>query len=110
MASLVELEHKKAIKAKKVEQTSSKNKRNYKEKKELEKIIRKIANKVSKSEAKISALETEIKTMDELLSSPEKMQDNSLFTNYEEKKKELEIELGNWELYSQELEEWENKR
>ena len=110
MASLVELEHKKAIKAKKVEQTSSKNKRNYKEKKELEKIIRKIANKVSKSEAKISALESEIKTMDELLSSPDNMQDNSLFTNYEEKKKELEIELGNWELYSQELEEWENKR
>ena len=110
IASLVELERKKAIKTKNIEQSISENKKSYKEKKELEKIIRKISNKISKSEAKISELESEIKEMDILLSDSEKISDNSLFSTYEEKKKELEIELGNWELYCQEQEEWENKR
>lgn len=43
--------------------------------------------------------------MEDLLSNPEKMQDQSLFIKYEDAKKDLENEMMAWEEFHEKLEE-----
>ncbi|MCK4663055.1 MAG: ABC-F family ATP-binding cassette domain-containing protein [Bacteroidales bacterium] len=108
ISSLIELERKgktnKLLKSKQ----STENKLSYLEKKEFDKVLRKISNKISKSEKEITRLEKEISEIDELLSNPEKLNklqaDNVFYSKYENLKKELNEEMKNWEKLNLEYE------
>lgn len=105
MESLQELEVKSATIQQKNTETPSENKLNYLERKELSKKITKIERCVTQSEENIAKYEEQIAEMEELLSNPEKMQDQSLFTQYEKAKKDLEQEMLVWEDFHEQLEE-----
>lgn len=109
LESLKEIERKKSEVKQKVE-NSSDQKKLYEQRKELDREIRKVAGKVSKSEEKIARLEAKIEEMDQLLANPDNISDQALFGDYGKFKKELEIEMENWEKHHAELEEWELKR
>lgn len=104
MESLKELEVKKAIVQEKVEEAPSENKLNYLERKELSKKITKMERNVKNAEDNIARLEEEIADMENQLANPEAMQDQSLFTKYEESKQKLEDEMMAWEEFNEELE------
>nr|WP_320117100.1 ATP-binding cassette domain-containing protein [uncultured Marinifilum sp.] len=105
METLKELEVKKSIVQEKTIDAPSENKLNYLERKELSKKINKMERNVSKAEENIANFEKEIAEMEDLLANPEKMQDQSLFTKYEEAKKKLEDEMFAWEDFNEQLEE-----
>ncbi len=109
LESLKEIERKKIISKQKISSTSD-QKKQYEQRKELEKEIRKISNKVKKCEDHIAQLEIKIEEMDELLANPDNISDQSLFSEYGKFKKELEVEMENWEELHAELEEWEAKK
>jgi ATP-binding cassette subfamily F protein 3 len=68
---------------------------------EREKELKNIKAQITKSEKEIERLEKEIKIIDEKLSNPEQyqivMNDKETFPKYEQMKKQLEIEMQNWE-------------
>ncbi|MGQ1910276.1 ABC-F family ATP-binding cassette domain-containing protein [Marinifilum sp. RC60d5] len=105
METLKELEVKKSTVQEKTIVAPSENKLNYLERKELSKKINKMERNVSKAEENIANFEKEIAEMEDLLANPEKMQDQSLFTKYEEAKKKLEEEMFAWEDFNEQLEE-----
>ncbi len=80
----------------------------YQQKKEAEKVIRKIQNQIDRSEERIMALEDEVQSWDVKLSSPEEhglnLSDDSAFTQYEAIKKSLADEMHQWEQLNIELE------
>ncbi|MFA8433004.1 MAG: ribosomal protection-like ABC-F family protein [Marinifilaceae bacterium] len=104
MDTLQELERNKAQVKVKTEEAPSDSKLSYLERKEMSRQIKKVENKVKASEEKIAQLEEMIVDMEEQLANPEKMQDNSLFTNYEKAKQDLENEMFAWEEHNEELE------
>ena len=77
--------------------------------KALEKQIRKIANRVSKSEKRIDELEQQIETWNGVMAAPDFYSShpnpNGLMNDYTQAKKDLETEMENWENYTIELEE-----
>jgi len=77
----------------------------YEERKELDKKIRKAQRAVETSETRIMELEAEIEKMDQLLANPENINDQSVFEQYEKLKKDLEIEMHNWEELGQTLDD-----
>jgi len=89
---------------------TSDSKLKYEERKELDKKIRKAKKLVDDSEAQIMELESEIEKMDTLLASPENINDSTIFEKYEELKKDLEIEMHNWEAFSHEHDELKQLR
>ncbi len=104
LENLNELQQKeKTLTAEKSKQIS-KNKLNYEERKELERKIRKVANKVKLVENTIEKLEREIAGFDTILQSPEKIisttDNNNFFENYEKLKQQLDTALCDWEKYS----------
>lgn len=104
MDSLKELEVKKNIVQTQVEIAPSDNKMNYLERKEMSKKISKMERAVSTAEDNIARFEEQIVEMEDMLANPEKMQDQSLFSQYEQAKKDLENEMTAWENYNEELE------
>jgi ATP-binding cassette subfamily F protein 3 len=98
LENLKEIERKqKQIKTNSTKSVSD-SKQTYIERKEFDKKIRKAESNVSDSEGKIEKLEMEIEKINELLSNPEKMnEDPSLFSSYDELKKQLEAEMHKWE-------------
>eukprot|EP01029_Cantina_marsupialis_P004650 TRINITY_DN1480_c1_g1_i1.p2 TRINITY_DN1480_c1_g1~~TRINITY_DN1480_c1_g1_i1.p2 ORF type:complete len:647 (-),score=73.54 TRINITY_DN1480_c1_g1_i1:25772-27712(-) len=105
MESLKELETKKAVVQEKIEVAPSENKLNYLERKELSKKITKMERNVKTAEDNIAKLEENIADMEDQLANPDKMQDQSLFTKYEEAKQQLEDEMMAWEEFNEQLEE-----
>jgi len=103
MESLQELEVKKVSHQEKIAESTSENKLNYLERKEMSKKISKMERNVSSSENRIAELETQIAEIEVLLAKPDQMQDTSLFTKYDETKQLLEEELSNWENFNEEL-------
>ena len=87
---------------------STQGKLSYQQKKEAEKVIRKIQNQIDRSEERIMTLEDEVKEWDIKLSSPEEhginLSDGSAFAQYESIKKSLADEMHNWEQLNHELE------
>ncbi len=87
---------------------STQGKLSYQQKKEAEKVIRKIQNQIDRSEERIMTLEDEVKEWDIKLSSPEEhginLSDGSAFAQYEAIKKSLADEMHNWEQLNHELE------
>jgi ATP-binding cassette subfamily F protein 3 len=98
LENLKEIERKqKQIKTNSTKSVSD-SKQTYIERKEFDKKIRKAESNVSDSEEKIEKLEVEIEKINELLSDPDKMnEDPSLFTSYDKLKKQLEAEMHKWE-------------
>ncbi len=114
LRSLHQLEEKE-IKAnrKTTARSTSDNKLLFEKKKQYEKDRRKLNNQIRKSETEISRLEDEKIKIDDLLSNPEKYDDDlrsdDVYRNYEVLKKKIEQEMSNWEKLSIELEELDNE-
>jgi ATP-binding cassette subfamily F protein 3 len=82
----------------------------YEERKEVSKNIAKFEKKVDETEAEIEKLETEISEMDELMSSSEVVDNQSVFDEYDELKARLETTMEKWESEHKELEDWKSKK
>ncbi|MBI4646889.1 MAG: ABC-F family ATP-binding cassette domain-containing protein [Bacteroidia bacterium] len=98
VSSLQELEYREK---KLVAKTGSKAEMQYTEKKEHERKIRQVINRIKNAEIRINELEKEIEYMDTMFANPlniaEKLADNSLYLKYEQLKTELGEELNKWE-------------
>lgn len=107
-----EVEKKQAGGATEVESKSTSNKREYEKRKEYVRKVRAMEKKISLSEKKIVRIEEEIARLDLLMQDPEKIEDPSVFSEYEKLKSALFHEMTRWEQVQLELEklqERENK-
>lgn len=80
----------------------------YEARKEISRKISRGTKAVEKAEALVMSIEEEIEKMDEKLADPENMNDQSLFTLYQEKKDSLEQAMSHWEELNEQLEELES--
>ncbi|MBQ5549635.1 MAG: ABC-F family ATP-binding cassette domain-containing protein, partial [Bacteroidales bacterium] len=87
----------------------SSSKEDYLQRKERERILRKLKSNVEKSEARIAELEAQQEELQQKLSLPENQTDMSLFEQYEELKIQLEKEMAYWEDATMQYEEAEGK-
>lgn len=111
LENLKEIERKEKQKAQGKVENRSENKQSYLERKEFDKKIRKVENAVQLSEEKIERIEEELDQIGNILSDPNKMnEDQSLFSKYEELKKELENEMKKWAEQTGQLEELKQQR
>lgn len=89
-------------------------KKEYEQRKHLDRQIRKAQKNVDGCEEKISKLEAEIHAMDKMMAEPDKKLENKdqddFFKKYNELKKKLHDEMWNWENLSQKLELLKSKR
>jgi len=81
----------------------------YQEKKENERVHRRLQKQVTEAEAQITATEHEIAEMDARLASgdPAVISDPAFYSSYEEKKKRLEALMEQWENAHIELESFQ---
>ncbi len=90
---------------------ASVNKQSWEKKKESEREVRKIKTQITKSEEEIERLEREMKVKEGMLGDPHKhqakIQDGSLYSEYQTLKKFHEIEMSRWEQLHLQLEELE---
>jgi ATP-binding cassette subfamily F protein 3 len=91
-------------------QDAQPNKLLYKEKKEQEKKIRKIANRVKSLEHEIEQIEEELSRMDEMLMNPNNIKGMQVYEEYEQLKKKHDEALASWEKQILLLEKVEGKR
>jgi len=84
------------------------SKTRYLEKKETERVYRRLKRQTEESEAEITLLEKEIADMDARLASGdnEVVSDASFYNTYEEKKQRLDILMHKWEKMHSELEDF----
>lgn len=82
----------------------------FQEQKEISKNITRLEKQVEKTEAEIQNIENESAELDRLLSSPEKLDDHSIFDKYELLKKQLKSAMEEWEKQHEELEIWKMKK
>jgi len=88
---------------------ASKNKLDYEKRKQIDRDIRKLNNKIKRSEEKIGELEIEIANHDELLSNPDAELDfDKLSKKYSHLIKNLEEEMEHWEELHSKREELNN--
>ncbi len=85
----------------------------WEQKKQAEKEIRKLSNRISRSEKQIEELESQISELDTILANPagnKKIFDSGeIYKKYDLLKKELDMEMSNWETLCGEREVLENK-
>ncbi len=88
------------------EQTSeiSSSKQDYLNKKEQEKVLRKLKNQIQKCEEEISDLENKLSELENILSKPENQTNSQLFVDYDDTKNQLEKKMQEWESLSSQLE------
>ena len=111
--SLKELEVKSIIKAKEKgvrQKNGSGNGISFEERKEISRNISRLEKRIEKTENEIATLETTISEMNNLLSSSEKLDDHSIFENYDQLKAKLENTMKSWEREQEELENWKSKK
>jgi ATP-binding cassette subfamily F protein 3 len=82
----------------------------YEERKELERKIRKIANRVRALEHEIEEIESELARMDELLMNPDNIEGMLVYETYEQLRKRHDEALSNWEKQTLQLEKAEARR
>ncbi len=92
------------------EAATSGNKKQYEERKELEKKIRKISNRIKALEREIGDIEDELGRMDEMLMNPENITGMHVYEKYEQMKKRHDEALANWEKQTIQLEKTEARR
>ena len=104
ISSIREIERKNLEVTPKDIKNESSSKKQYEEKKEHDRKIRKQEKTIKDIESQIIALEEELKVMDEKMAAPGNIEDQSLFHSYERKRYELDILMENWEDESSALE------
>jgi len=82
----------------------------YVQKKEQEKKIRKIANRVKSLEHEIEQIEEGLSKMDEMLMNPDNIKGMEVYEEYEQLKKKHDEALASWEKQNLLLEKVEGKR
>ena len=82
----------------------------FEEKKEINRTIDRLEKKIMQTEDTIAKLEIEIEALDEVMSSPENIDDHSVFEKYEKLKHELEETMNDWEHTHEELEKWQSQK
>jgi len=96
------------------EESPSQNKLDFERRKQFERELRKLQNKVEKSEAAIMKMENEISALDKLLANPDPthplIKSGEVYHRYETVKNELSSEMKTWETMVHELEELEKDR
>lgn len=106
IAELKELEIQKNTQNKTSEKQSA-NKLSYEARKQQEKEIRKVANKVQKIEDEINTFESKIAAYDTILANPETHKDASyssqIFSEYTQLKRNLDSKMEEWEKAHDEL-------
>lgn len=108
LENLAELERKTRKEAAPVNKESTPVKPGYVEKKEFDKMIRKINQQITASEQKIGSLEKEVEEINDLLSRPETIEKGSeqrLYARHGEVSKLLKVEIETWEKLNIELEQ-----
>lgn len=92
--------------AEKPQQPVADNKTRYLEKKETERVFRRLKKQVEETEEAVTLLEKQIAEMDVKISSGDTtlLSDTSFFRLYEDKKSELELMMHKWETANFELE------
>ncbi len=108
LENLKELEIKKAeLKEEKNNNGDSKQKKQWLDRKEQEKVLRKVSSKIDKVENEITNLELQIEEMDTILSNPqenkEKINDD-FFSQYQQRKDRLKKAMHKWEQLAYEKE------
>ncbi|MCR4560612.1 MAG: ABC-F family ATP-binding cassette domain-containing protein [Bacteroidales bacterium] len=84
--------------------TASSSKQDYLQKKEREKVLRKLKSAVEKSEKRIAELEEELSNIHNKLELPENQTDMDLFKRYDEVKAALDEEMEVWEKATEDYE------
>lgn len=96
------------------EKKESSNKTNYEERKQVDKDIRKLTNRVSKLEREVEQLEEELRVLDQSLADPKKFQELSkkegFFKEYEQKQEKLGNFMSDWEGAIHKLEKLKQQR
>jgi ATP-binding cassette, subfamily F, member 3 len=113
LENLVQLEQKVKVEAVTAVKETTVLKLDYLEKKELDKTIRKISQRISSIEKEIETLEKELETINQKLSDPEKMEkgsEQSLYFRHTEIQRQLKQEMLNWEETNLELERVKEQR
>jgi ATP-binding cassette subfamily F protein 3 len=107
-----ELENKQKATTKKT--PDSENKISYQERKQLDKDIKKTSNKVKSLERSVEALENELKELDTELAQPDRYKELSsqagFFESYQDKQKQLEQHMIEWEEQLELLEKLKQQR
>ncbi len=90
----------------KAEKSVVDNKTRYIEKKESERVYRRLKKRVEECETSIAALESEISSMDKKIASGDAtvLSDMEFFRKYEDNKSELDLLMQQWESAHEELE------
>ena len=90
------------------EKKESSNKANYQERKQIDKDIRKLTNRVSKLEREVEQLEKELSVLDQALADPKKFQELSkkegFLKEYEQKQEKIGNFMSDWENATERLE------
>ena len=111
--SLKELERKNVVlQAENAAKLTSENKLSYAERKEMDKVIRKVATRIAECEKRIEEKEEEIAKIDVMLANPDQLKQASgdVFKRYQDLKHEVEALLSEWETLSEEKEKLEQER
>ncbi len=105
IADMQEIERKIEKKQEKIgDDALTENKLKYIEKKEQDKIIRKIKKQIEECELKITNLENDIERTNKIMSEPGIIQDKNIFQKYTAMQNKLKEEMENWEKLNHELE------
>jgi ATP-binding cassette subfamily F protein 3 len=92
-------------------QSDNKGKISFEERKEINKLIKKLSVDIESVEKEISALEKGLEALDEMLQNPSQATlDDSIYKDYEAIQKNLTIKMAHWETLHQSLEEVESQR
>lgn len=87
------------------------NKINWEKKRESDKEIRKIKNKIQKCEEEISKIEAEIERLDKVLANPEankiEFEKIDIYKTYQHLKDQLDEQMIQWEIFHEELSDFE---
>ena len=113
LESLKELERKNVVlQAENAAKLTSENKLSYAERKEMDKVIRKVATRIAECEKRIEEKEEEIAKIDVLLANSDQLKQASgdVFKRYQDLKHEVEALLSEWETLSEEKEKLEQER
>lgn len=89
--------------------TLSDNKLSYEERKELNRLIKRLEKQIADIERKIEQMEQEKASLEETLATPEGASDPALFEKHGKMSKDIENEMSTWELVTMELEEMRTK-
>ena len=113
LESLKDLERKNVVlQAENAAKLTSENKLSYAERKEMDKVIRKVATRIAECEKRIEEKEEEIAKIDVMLANPDQLKQASgdVFKRYQDLKHEVEALLSEWETLSEEKEKLEQER